>query len=170
VTELELLTAWCRDRDAFCPRCGYNLRNTSSPNCPECGLALGLGVVNPVPRVGPMVLAMVSVALAAGFSLTLAVVGWVGLWRQSKDPRQFSDWGRVDWVAIGFLSAHAVLSLFTLRVIYVLRGRIQRWRRSRQWTAAVVCLLLAVAAEAALIYAVFAVITHEWEIGFDPSI
>ncbi len=31
-----LLLAFVRDRDATCPRCGYNVRNLTKPVCPEC--------------------------------------------------------------------------------------------------------------------------------------
>ena len=31
-----LLLAFVRDRDAVCPRCGYNVRNLTKPVCPEC--------------------------------------------------------------------------------------------------------------------------------------
>ena len=31
-----LLLAFVRDRDAACPRCGYNVRNLTKPVCPEC--------------------------------------------------------------------------------------------------------------------------------------
>ncbi len=31
-----LLLDFVRDRDAACPRCGYNVRNLTKPVCPEC--------------------------------------------------------------------------------------------------------------------------------------
>ncbi|MEE9129547.1 MAG: hypothetical protein V3T84_05975 [Phycisphaerales bacterium] len=31
-----LLLDFVRDRDAVCPRCGYNVRNLTKPVCPEC--------------------------------------------------------------------------------------------------------------------------------------
>jgi hypothetical protein len=31
-------TEYLRDNDAPCPRCAYNLRNSPSHRCPECGL------------------------------------------------------------------------------------------------------------------------------------
>ena len=40
----DLLLAYVRDRDVTCPQCGYNLRNLSSPVCPECRQDLKLTV------------------------------------------------------------------------------------------------------------------------------
>ncbi|MEM0913736.1 MAG: hypothetical protein AAGB29_03515 [Planctomycetota bacterium] len=34
------VAAYLRDRDAACPRCGYNVRGLTQPRCPECGHAL----------------------------------------------------------------------------------------------------------------------------------
>ncbi len=41
-----LLLAFLADRDVPCPMCGYNLRNLTRPQCPECrkDLALTVGV------------------------------------------------------------------------------------------------------------------------------
>jgi len=39
-----LLLDFVRDRDVNCPRCGYNLRNLSTPVCPECKEPLKLQV------------------------------------------------------------------------------------------------------------------------------
>ncbi len=39
-----LLLAFVRDRDAACPRCGYNVRNLTKPVCPECEEPLVLKV------------------------------------------------------------------------------------------------------------------------------
>jgi hypothetical protein len=46
---VRLLLAFLRDRDAPCPACGYNVRNLTAPECPECRhpLALTVGVVRP---------------------------------------------------------------------------------------------------------------------------
>ncbi len=39
-----LLLDFVRDRDAVCPRCGYNVRNLTNPVCPECEEPLVLKV------------------------------------------------------------------------------------------------------------------------------
>ena len=42
--EVDLLLIWVRERDVPCPRCGYNLRNLTTPVCPECREELRLCV------------------------------------------------------------------------------------------------------------------------------
>ncbi len=44
----EALLEFVRERDAPCPRCGYNLRALSRPVCPECSqnLVLKVGATN----------------------------------------------------------------------------------------------------------------------------
>ncbi len=41
------LVAFLAQRDALCPRCGYNLRGVESARCPECGGPLELGLSRP---------------------------------------------------------------------------------------------------------------------------
>ena len=45
-----LLLDFVRDRDAACPRCGYNLRNLTLPRCPECRHDLVLAVTSHLPH------------------------------------------------------------------------------------------------------------------------
>lgn len=54
----ERLLEFLRDRDAACPRCGYNLRGLSEPRCPECAERLELRVGLSTPRFGWLVAAM----------------------------------------------------------------------------------------------------------------
>ena len=42
--ETGLLLQFLHNRDASCPRCGYNLRNLTRPVCPECEQPLSLRV------------------------------------------------------------------------------------------------------------------------------
>jgi hypothetical protein len=42
-----ILLAYLADRDVLCPVCRYNLRNLTSPICPECGETLALSVSKP---------------------------------------------------------------------------------------------------------------------------
>jgi hypothetical protein len=45
-----MLIEFLAERDAPCPRCGYNLRNLTQPACPECNadLMLKVGLQHPV--------------------------------------------------------------------------------------------------------------------------
>ena len=42
--EVDLLQRFVHERDVLCPRCGYNLRNLTTPVCPECREELRLCV------------------------------------------------------------------------------------------------------------------------------
>ena len=42
--DVGLLLAFLGERDVGCPLCGYNLRNLTSPQCPECRKDLALSV------------------------------------------------------------------------------------------------------------------------------
>src|SRR5262249_8711076 len=56
--ESKPLLAYVADRDAPCPRCGYNLRGLTQARCPECGeeLRLQVGTVRPI--LGTLIAAM----------------------------------------------------------------------------------------------------------------
>lgn len=43
------LIDFLRNRDAPCPSCGYNLRDLTATQCPECGAPLRLGLI-PAPK------------------------------------------------------------------------------------------------------------------------
>ena len=42
--DTDVLRRFLHNRDAPCPRCGYNLRNLEGARCPECGDELVLRV------------------------------------------------------------------------------------------------------------------------------
>ena len=50
--DVERLLAFLHERDAACPLCGYNLRNLTRPECPECHQDLSLTVGIDRPRFG----------------------------------------------------------------------------------------------------------------------
>jgi hypothetical protein len=47
------VVAYCRERDVACLGCGYNLRDTDTGVCPECGRRLLLCVDDPAARARP---------------------------------------------------------------------------------------------------------------------
>jgi len=59
------LLEFLRDRDVPCPKCGYNLRNLLKPKCPECELALTLGVCAKPLRMGSLFAVVVSNSITA---------------------------------------------------------------------------------------------------------
>ncbi len=62
-------------RDLPCPRCDYNLRGISQPQCPECGEKLELGVYfdEPYNPAWVRLVAMVCMGAGAGSILLLGV-------------------------------------------------------------------------------------------------
>ncbi|MFI4915974.1 MAG: hypothetical protein ACIAS6_05630 [Phycisphaerales bacterium JB060] len=56
--EAARLLDFLRERDAPCPVCGYNLRNLTTPVCPECRHDLVLTVGLARPRFGWLLVAM----------------------------------------------------------------------------------------------------------------
>lgn len=75
--EADLLLAFVRERDVPCPRCDYNLRNLTTPVCPECREPLTLKVgVQRVPIL-PLLLTEAPgafCAIAFGLFLTMCVL------------------------------------------------------------------------------------------------
>jgi hypothetical protein len=53
-----LLLDFLADRDVPCPACAYNLRDLTSPTCPECGEPLSLQVGKPPWRFGWLIAAL----------------------------------------------------------------------------------------------------------------
>lgn len=123
--EVDRLLAFLAGRDVPCPRCGYNLRDLSRPQCPECrhDLALAVGVRQPP-------LAWLLVALAPGaFSLIaatllLGLMIFVGLIGGGRAP-----WPIVIADAFGFTSGLAAVVLVRYRSPFLrqMRARQQLW-------------------------------------------
>ena len=128
---------YLRDRDAACPLCQYNLRGLTSSRCPECGRALQLTIGLVEPRMGAWIMAVVSMAGAAG----LGVLALVALVRHG-----LMDAGLFFLIAFFYFIA----TIPVLVALVVLRRRYRRMRQSWQWTIGVVAASLTVVALAAL--------------------
>ncbi len=111
----KLLLEYVRDRDAPCPLCGYNLRDLSTPTCPECREALSLTVGFRKPRFG-WLLVTVTPGAFSGIAATFLIIPLVGslLFPPSSAPWQL--WG-VD--AFGWLSGLAALVLVKYRYAFL---------------------------------------------------
>jgi len=68
------LLSFLADNDTPCPICRYNLRGLLSLRCPECAAPLRLSVASPNLHLGPFVLTIVSLSLAAGFDVVVATM------------------------------------------------------------------------------------------------
>ena len=112
----KLLLEYVRDRDVPCPLCGYNLRDLSTPTCPECREALSLTIGFRKPRFGWLLVTVTPGAfsgIAAAF-LLIPLVG--GLLFSPNSPAPWPIWG-VD--AFGWLSGLAALVLVKYRYAFL---------------------------------------------------
>ena len=141
-----LLASFVQGRNVPCPGCGYNLRNTTAPACPECGQGLVLSVGTLSPRVGAWALALVSAALPVGFAGTFAAIAIVH-WQRT------SYWGGNDTFEAMLFAIAACAWLVITGVVYRLRGRFARWSVRVRWLVAVAVFLAAAGSNAGVILA-----------------
>ena len=124
-SEDETLIDWLRDRDAFCPLCKYNVRNLTSPRCPECGQVLQLTVALADPYLKAWIALMTAVCAGAGmgvlWSYFLITQGW---------PRGGNLMGMKTAVIMQVLMVPATA------FVLILRRRFQRLSRTAQWLLA----------------------------------
>ena len=124
-----LLREFLCDRDAPCPRCGYNLRDLPASACPECHENLALAVGFRKPRFG-WFLATIAPGLFSGISAALLAVPLVGSLYWS--PNQPAPWPLWSTDAFGWLSALAVLILVKYRYAFLRQPQ----SRQRAWAVA----------------------------------
>jgi hypothetical protein len=109
--EVELLLSYVRERDVPCPRCGYNLRNLTTPVCPECRENLRLCVG--VQRVRyEWLIATLAPGIFSGIAAMLLLIPIA--------IESFRGVGAVPWQPIvidltGWLSAACAIGLFVSR-------------------------------------------------------
>ncbi len=112
----KVLLEFVRDRDAPCPRCGYNLRNLSTPTCPECREALNLAVGFRKPRVAWLLATGIPGAFS-GIAAALLLIPLVGsLLFSASSPAPWPIWS-VD--AFGWLSGVSALVLVKYRYTFL---------------------------------------------------
>jgi hypothetical protein len=81
MSESDTLLVFLATQDAPCPVCSYNLRGlqtTSPARCPECGAELHLRVGSENLRIGPWLLAIISLTMAVGFDAVVLVILAIG--------------------------------------------------------------------------------------------
>jgi hypothetical protein len=121
--DAERLTDFLRDRDAECPQCGYNLRNLTSPRCPECGQALQLSVTLVEPYLRAWITLLVAMCAGTGLGVL-----WIILLPQHGRPP--------DVPFVGMLMH--LTSIPLVPVLVVKRRWFLRMQRPSQWRWAVV--------------------------------
>ena len=139
----ELLRQFVQGRDVPCPACGYNLRNTSSVRCPECGAELHLQVGSPRQRMGTWLTVLLAAALPLGFYLTTAAMA-VGPLIEHLTGRSsaFRNWGHSDWIAMGLLLGASVITGLIVLIIVRSRARPMRCSAARRWGIALTAVAL----------------------------
>lgn len=123
------VVAFLRGRSAPCPRCSYDLRDITTPRCPECAEPLVLKVGSPQARFGWLVLAMAPGCFSGVAALFVAVPVGLTLIRFFP-PGQGAPWPIIVADAFGFLSAASVV------IMYRHRHRFMAWKPARQRTVA----------------------------------
>lgn len=118
------------DRDAACPRCGYNLRGLKGERCPECGEPVSLeSLENRIPR-GVFVVGFVglSLGLVAHACAVVALIGYG--WPFSHETA--GCWGML-YALLGGIAADLALSALW----YFGRFRVGRRHPALRWLLAI---------------------------------
>lgn len=113
--EVALLLTFLRERDAFCPLCGYNLRNLVRPQCPECREDLVLAVGVRKLRFG-WFLATITPGLFSGIAAPLLLIPIIGSSLLGGGP---VPWSILATDAFGWLSGIAALVLLKHRFLFL---------------------------------------------------
>jgi hypothetical protein len=143
--ERVLLRDFLHERDVRCPVCGYNLRGVASDHCPECGARLDLRVGSIDLKLGPWLLAVISVALPMGFTGVLTVIGLIG----SKVSAQ---WRSRDWLIVAILAGITAALAGLLWHLIRRRAGFMRRPRASQWREAAAIAIVMALAQGAFVF------------------
>jgi hypothetical protein len=122
-TDDQILIDWLRDRDVFCPLCNYNVRNLTSPRCPECGNKLRITIAIVDPYLKAWIALMVGVCAGAGIGILCLYAAFRGGLEDA--PAAI----RATMIIEILMIPEAVLVLF-------FRKKFQRLSRPAQWLLA----------------------------------
>ena len=129
-----LLGEFLRGRDVPCPLCGYNLRDLTTPRCPECGreLRLSVGLVEPFLRA--WIAATVASCACAGLGVLFLYIvvreGFPG----RNEPM------------LGAVIVYFIVAIPQAMALLRWRRRFLRVSARLQWSLASICIALAVIA------------------------
>jgi hypothetical protein len=139
-----LVQQFVEGRDTPCPTCGYNLRNTTSQRCSECGTALKLVLESGKRRSGRWIYALVCAAAPFGFFATILAIGMYGMWQREWQfsrsifggPMSDADL-RFMKFAGGFAAVFGAAMLLTIfgRFLIARRHPLVRWVVGLTWCA-----------------------------------
>lgn len=140
-----MLRQFVEGRNAACPTCGYNLRNTTSQRCPECGTKLNLVLESTRQRSGRWIAALICAAAPLGFYLTILGIAMYGAWNRAQVPGRFrGTFSEYDLqflkLAAGFAAGFAIAIVITLigRSFVQRRRPVVRWIVGTGWCSALV--------------------------------
>lgn len=126
-----MVLRFTRERDAHCPRCGYNARNTTRAVCTECGAALVLRVGIGTPKIGLLIACLMPMIAYCG----VAIWVWVPVGLSILFPRIRSG---IPLVAYGLALLVLIEAVVILRIY---RARMWFLALSRLWQVALVALV-----------------------------
>jgi len=116
----QMLLEYLRERDVSCPRCTYNLRNLTTPLCPECREPLQLNVTVEPLRIGwliasivPCAFCLIGLSIYVVISIILGGPGRIGL---------------EEVLTLGFMGASSIEAI----LLVALRSRFVRMRAPSQ--------------------------------------
>lgn len=115
----EVLVDWLRDRDVYCPLCKYNVRNLTSPRCPECGNGLRLAVEIVDPYLKAWITLLVAMCVGAGIGIPCAIGLTRGIWKDAP------NWDRLVFIL-------TILMIPCAAALIFYRRRFQRLSRGTQ--------------------------------------
>lgn len=97
-----LLAAYLAGHDATCPVCAYNLRGLAASTCPECGVAIELGIHCSEARLREWIFGLVGWCLGGG-TAAFFIIMFLAAWIRSGDlPRQLEPlWAIGGGLVIG---------------------------------------------------------------------
>ncbi len=124
-SEAQLLKLLLATRDLPCPVCGYNLRAIASTNCPECGAKLDLRVGSTDLKLGPWLVAVLSVGLPLGacalWSITVATFMTIQ-----------NTWAAASVTGIITLGIASIPYAIAMAALIAKRRWFWKWSRTRQ--------------------------------------
>lgn len=145
---VDLLLEFLRERDVPCPACGYNLRNLTRSQCPECRKELVLAVGLTKPRFG-WFLATITPGLFSGIAALLLLIPLIGEMVLGGGVAPWFIWA-TD--AFGWFSGLAALVIVRFRYPFLRQPQ----PTQRMWAAVAWGIHLAAFAFAVLMLLIFA--------------
>ena len=133
------LLAFLQDRDVSCPLCGYNLRNLTTPRCPECRQDLELTVGVRKLRFG-WFLTTITPGLFSGIAALMLLIPIVVAFFVGGEQ---APWLVLAVDGFGLASGISALALIRYRYVFIRQAAaFQRWCAVGAWAIHATAFLL----------------------------